>query len=81
MKAVLNRIENQPATIETVAILAGVSTATVSRAINEPHKVRVRTAQRVFNAMNELSWQPNPDASALAKRNNNRRQRKTGYGY
>lgn len=52
-------------TIEAVARHAKVSTATVSRTINNPDKVRPQTAAAVLNAIRELNFHPNRNAQAL----------------
>ena len=51
--------------IKEVARRAGVSIATVSRAINEPDKVHPRTAERVRRAVERLGYRPNLTARAL----------------
>ena len=51
------------ATIKEVASIAGVSTQTVSRVINERPDVSSETRKRVQNVINELGYQP----SALAR--------------
>ena len=53
------------ARMRDVAILAGVSLATVSNAINHPHLVAARTRERVQAVVRELGFQPNPHAKAL----------------
>jgi len=50
--------ENAPATIYDVARKAGVSTATVSRLINDASSVREVTRERVLNAIDELNYIP-----------------------
>ena len=50
--------------IEDVAREAGVSTATVSRVINN-HPVRERTREKVIAAMGKLKWEPNLMARGL----------------
>lgn len=45
--------------IRDVSALAGVSTATVSRAISQPDKVSEKTRERVMKAIKELNYQPN----------------------
>lgn len=52
-------------TIRTVAEHAGVSTATVSRVMNAPDKVREPTRLRVQAAMRELNFAPNSFAASL----------------
>ncbi|HKJ57318.1 MAG TPA: LacI family DNA-binding transcriptional regulator [Nitriliruptoraceae bacterium] len=55
-----------PATIDDVARLAGVSTATVSRALRGLPNVAPATRDRVARAANLLDYVPDPAASALA---------------
>ena len=45
--------------IKEVAKRAKVSTATVSRTINDPEKVKPRTAERVRKVIEELNFYPN----------------------
>ncbi|WP_108816816.1 LacI family DNA-binding transcriptional regulator [Loktanella sp. Alg231-35] len=60
----------QPAipTLEDVATLAEVSTATVSRAINSPDKVAPETRRRVNEAVATLGYSPNFGARTMAVR-------------
>ncbi len=51
--------------IKEVARLAGVSTATVSRTINDSEKVTWETAERVRKAIQTLRYYPNTNARAL----------------
>jgi LacI family transcriptional regulator len=51
--------------IKEVAKRAGVSIATVSRAINVPQKVHPRTVERVRRAIKKLGYRPNLTARAL----------------
>ena len=51
--------------IQEVARRAGVSTATVSRTINNPSMVDPKTAKRVWKAMEELRYFPNTQARSL----------------
>ncbi|SDP09648.1 LacI family transcriptional regulator [Paenibacillus sp. yr247] len=53
-------------TIYDVAKEAGVSVATVSRVINQLDGVRIATKQRVLKAVEQLQYQYNPAAVALA---------------
>ncbi len=53
-------------TLEDVARAAGVSTATVSRCLNEPGKVSEKTLDRVMQAVNKLNYSPNFGARAIA---------------
>ncbi|MFX4221585.1 MAG: LacI family DNA-binding transcriptional regulator [Thalassobaculum sp.] len=60
-------MENRrPARIEDVARVAGVSTATVSRCLNNPGTVREATRLTVEAAISELGYTPNFGARALA---------------
>ena len=51
--------------IRDVANLAGVSTATVSRAINAPDTVSEATRKKVLKAIKESNYAPNSMATAL----------------
>lgn len=62
MKAV-----SKQATIYDVARLAGVSSATVSRVLNEPDRVAPEKRERVQLAINELNFVPKADAVAKAR--------------
>jgi LacI family transcriptional regulator len=53
--------------LDEVAKRAGVSTATVSRALNHAGVVRNSTRQRVMRAVSELNYHPNLHARSLAK--------------
>lgn len=53
------------ATIKTVAARAGVSTATVSRAISAPDRVQPETRERVHAAIDALGYAPNSAAKSL----------------
>lgn len=55
------------ATIKDVALLAGVSVATVSRVINNSPKASLISHERVKQAMESLNFQPNANARALAQ--------------
>lgn len=55
-----------PATVIDVARLAGVSTATVSRALNSPDIVAPDTRARVYDAITRLEYRPNTAARRLA---------------
>jgi LacI family transcriptional regulator len=58
-----------PCTIKDVAILAGVSTATVSRVTNGSNAVAGKTAARVLEAVSKLEYCPHVVAAELARRN------------
>ncbi|MGL6025748.1 MAG: LacI family DNA-binding transcriptional regulator [Vibrio sp.] len=54
------------ATINDVCKLAGVSKATVSRVLNDTGQVKAQTRQAVLSAIQQLDYQPNSLAQALA---------------
>jgi LacI family transcriptional regulator len=60
-----------PVTIVDVASAAGVSVATVSRALNTPEKVREAVRERVQAAAKVLDYVPHHAARALASRRSN----------
>lgn len=53
------------ATVHDVAALSGVSIATVSRTLREPHRVTEQTRERVMSAVRQLGYQPNRAAAGL----------------
>lgn len=53
-------------TLDDVAREAGVSTATVSRCLNEKPKVSARTRERVLKTIDQLGYTPNFYARAMA---------------
>lgn len=54
-------------TVHDVAARSGVSTATVSRTLREPHRVSDDTKDRVMAAVRELGYRPNRAASSLRR--------------
>jgi hypothetical protein len=56
-----------PCTIRDVAILAGVSTATVSRVTSGSNAVSGKTAARVLEAISQLEYRPHLLAAELAR--------------
>jgi DNA-binding LacI/PurR family transcriptional regulator len=60
------------ASVYDVAALAGVSIATVSRTINQPHRVSEITRSRVMEAVNKLDYVPDFEAAARARHHNDR---------
>src|SRR5512138_2434967 len=60
------RPKNMRATIKEVASVAGVSTQTVSRVINERPDVSPETRKRVQEVIKELSFQPSALARSLS---------------
>jgi hypothetical protein len=57
-----------PATLKSIAQLAGVSYATVSRAINGAGSVSAATARRVQAIVDEIGYRPNGHALTLHRR-------------
>ena len=55
----------KPATLKDVALLAGVSIATVSKALNGREHVRAETRVRVQHAAEKLNFSPNVLAQGL----------------
>lgn len=62
-------IQNHSITIREVASDAQVSTATVSRALNEPWRVNIDTRNKVNASVAKLGYKPNPRARLLARGN------------
>lgn len=58
-------------TLEDVARISGVSTATVSRCLNTPTRVSEATRNRVMEAVADLGYSPNFGARALAAKRTN----------
>lgn len=56
------------ASIKDVALKSGVSTATVSHVINGTRYVADETKKKVYDAMKELDYHPNPIARSLRSR-------------
>lgn len=57
--------KGHPARIGDVAVAAGVSTATVSRALTYPERLRPDTRRRVLEAVQRLGYTPNEAARSL----------------
>jgi LacI family transcriptional regulator len=57
---------SRPVRIEDVARQAGVSTATVSRALSQPHRVRAATLELVRKSVEKLGYVPDAAGRALA---------------
>jgi LacI family transcriptional regulator len=55
------------ANIKDIAAAAGVSTATVSRTINNPEKVKKRTWEKIETLIKEMDYRPNYLARGLKK--------------
>lgn len=66
--AIVSRVSPQAPTVEDVARAAGVSTATVSRALNQPESVRPALRERVMRAVDRLGYVAHAGARALSLR-------------
>lgn len=60
-----------PVTIKDIAREAGVSYATVSRALNDHPDISVKTKARIVQIANEMGYSPNAIARGLVKKNTN----------
>ena len=58
-------------TLADVAKAAGVSTATISRALNEPDKVAQNTRERIEKVVEDLGYTPNFGGRVLASNRSN----------
>lgn len=67
---------DRASTLKDVAGLAGVSTATVSRALNDPHSVSDEARARVLSAALTLRYHPNAHAIELARANGGTQRRR-----
>jgi LacI family transcriptional regulator len=63
----MNNVKRSP-TIYDVAKLSGVSISTVSRVLNTPQQVRIKTRKNVLEAIEHLNFIPKADASARARK-------------
>lgn len=61
-------MQQKKPTLQDVAQRAEVSTATVSRCLNEPGKVRNEVREKINKAINDLGYVPHGAARALASR-------------
>ena len=59
-------MSNAKATLKDVAERAGVSSATISRALNDPDKVAADTRAKINAAILDLGYTPNFGARVLA---------------
>ncbi len=69
-KRLQNQVNLQP-TLDDVARRAGVSTATVSRCLSAPDKVRPQLRGRVLDAIKATGYRPHGAARALASKRTN----------
>lgn len=61
-------MQKKTPTLQDVAQEANVSTATVSRCLNEPNKVRAEVCKKISDAIRTLGYVPHGAARALASR-------------
>ena len=61
-------MKSKKATIDDVALLAGVSIRTVSRVINQSPSVGKATRAKIKKIIDDLNYQPNTQARGLAAR-------------
>lgn len=61
----MGELEQQRVTVKDVARLSGVSTATVTRVLQDSEKVMPDTRRRVLDAVARLGYRPNPMARDL----------------
>ena len=61
-------MKNKRTTLEDVARIAGVSTATVSRCLNNPSSVKGETRLKVDSTIQKIGYAPNFGAQALASK-------------
>jgi len=64
----MDRFTNKRITLNDVALLAGVSSQTVSRVVNNHPYVSEETRRRVLTAIRKLNYHPNRAARSLATR-------------
>lgn len=64
-------MDQRKATLADVARLAGVSTATASRAVSSPEMVSIEVRTRIQAVIEKLGYVPNPAARALASARSN----------
>ena len=61
-------LDKKAPTIQDVARFAGVSTATVSRALSQPERVSEATRQRISDAVEATGYTLNQSARSLRQR-------------
>ena len=71
IEGVCGMSKTTPPTLEDVARLAGVSTATISRAVNDPNVVAKKTLAKIEAAINALGYTPNSGGRMLASARSN----------
>ena len=70
--------ENRPPSHRTIADLAGVSSATVSRALKKDPRLLPSTVARIEQIADELGYRRNPELSRVMSETASSRYRKTG---
>jgi LacI family transcriptional regulator len=68
MEKIMAYLADKNATSKTVALMAGVSIATVSRVINNEPNVRDNTRDKVLLVIKLLNYQPNEAAQHMARK-------------
>lgn len=71
--------EREGLTIRDIARAAGVSTATVSRVINQTGKVSPKTKETVQLALHQCNYKPNASAVQLAQSRSAKASRRNKY--
>ncbi|WP_339226634.1 LacI family DNA-binding transcriptional regulator [Oceanobacillus sp. FSL K6-2867] len=64
-------MESKNVTMKDIAKYTGVSTATVSRVLNDNYPVNIETKKKVLNAIEELNYEPNLVAKSLRSNKSN----------
>jgi LacI family transcriptional regulator len=64
-------MKNKAPTIKEIAKIANVSPMTVSRAVNNSHKVREATREKILKIANRLGYRPNRIARSLVSKKSN----------
>ena len=67
----LKKLNKKRTTLKDIANVLGISTAAVSKALNDDARISVKTKKAVKQVANELNYQPNHLASALRKGKSN----------
>ena len=67
----INVKRNETVTMKDIAAYTGVSTATVSRVLNDNYPVNIDTKKKVLKAFEELNYEPNLVAKSLRSRKSN----------
>ena len=75
-----NPVGRNTSTLQDVAKLAGVSTATVSRVLNANHQTSACLRIAVMRAMSTLHYVPNLHAMELARANNGKKRKRVKVG-